>query len=430
MRDKKLYGDLKNSIDSIKIFDTHEHLMYESERRQKTIDFFIFFNGYASTDLMSSGLANEEMDRLKDPGLDLKRKWDIFNPYWEHIKNTGYAKVIKIALEDIYGVESIDLKNIEKVTEKIKEYKNTEYYEDILSKRCKIEFILNDIDLDEIGLEIRAPDADYFLSVMRNDELFELNTAEKLRKVEDKYNLSIDSLTDFVNLVDSNFEKRKESIHAFKIGIAYNRSILFEDVSFSEAEKSFLNVLKLQSYDSFSDSVSLFEIKPFQDYMYHYCIRKAISNNLPVQIHTGILEGNYNDIRNSNPLLLTDLLLKYREGKFDLFHIGYPYTDELIAMIKMYPNSYINLCWIPEISFNLYKNTLNLLIDIIPSNKIFGFGGDYLFVEGTYAAQKIARQALREVLYERVECKYFSFEEAIEFAEKVLYVNPKSVYLR
>ena len=428
MIDKKLYGDLKNSIDSIKIFDTHEHLMFESERRQKTLDFFIFFNGYASTDLMSSGLANEEMDRLKDPGLDLKRKWDIFNPYWEHIKNTGYAKVIKIALEDIYGVESIDLKNIEKVTEKIKEYKNTEYYEDILSKRCKIEFILNDIDLDEIGLEIRAPDADYFLSVMRNDELFELNTAEKLRKVEDKYNLSIDSLTDFVNLVDSNFEKRKESIHAFKIGIAYNRSILFEDVSFSEAEKSFLNVLKLQSYDSFSDSVSLFEIKPFQDYMYHYCIRKAISNNLPVQIHTGILEGNYNDIRNSNPLLLTDLLLKYREGKFDLFHIGYPYTDELIAMIKMYPNGYINLCWIPEISAHLYKNTLNLLIDIIPSNKIFGFGGDYLFVEGTYAAQKIARQALLEVLYDRVACKYFTFEEAIEFAEKVLYKNPKSVY--
>jgi predicted TIM-barrel fold metal-dependent hydrolase len=122
--------------------------------------------------------------------------------------------------------------------------------------------------------------------------------------------------------------------------------------------------------------------------------------------------------------------LKYRKGKFDLFHIGYPYTNELITMIKMYPNSYINLCWIPEISVNLYKNTLNLLIDIIPSNKIFGFGGDYLFVEGTYGAQKIARKALLEVLYKRVESKYFSFEEAVEFAEKVLNKNPKSIYLK
>lgn len=430
MRDKKLYGNLKSSIDNLKIFDTHEHLMYESERRTRTLDFFMFFNGYASTDLVSSGLTQENMERLKDPEVDLKTKWDIFRPYWEHIKNTGYAKTIKIALEDIYDVNSIDLNSIEIITEKISKYKKTEYYEDILRKRCKIEYILNDVDMEEIGHKIHEPDANYFLSVMRNDDLFELNTAEKLAKTEEKYNISITSLSDFIDLVDSNFEKRKDRIHAFKIGIAYNRSILFEDIGFNEAEKSFLKVLKLSRYDSFSDSVSLHEIKPFQDYMYHYCIKKAISYNLPVQIHTGMLEGNYNDVRNSNPLLLTDLLLKYREGKFDLFHIGYPYTNELITMIKMYPNSYINLCWIPEISINLYKNTLNLLIDIIPSNKIFGFGGDYLFVEGTYGAQKIARKALLEVLYERVENKYFSFEEAVEFAEKVLNKNPKSIYLK
>jgi hypothetical protein len=427
MRDKKLYEELKNNINSIKIFDTHEHLMCESERRIRALDFFMFFNVYASTDLVSSGLAQENMERLKDPEVDLKTKWNIFRPYWEHIKNTGYAKTIKIALEDIYDVDSIDLNSIEKITEKINKYKKTEYYEDILRKRCKIEYILNDIDTNH---EIHESDTNYFLPVMKNDDLFGLNTAEKLAKTEKKYNVSITSLSDFINLVDSNFEERKDRIYAFKIGIAYSRSMLFEDVDFNEAEKSFSKVLKLNRYDFFSDSVSLHEIKPFQDYMYHYCIKKAINYNLPVQIHTGILEGNYNDIRNSNPLLLTDLLLKYRKGKFDLFHIGYPYTNELITMIKMYPNSYINLCWIPEISVNLYKNTLNLLIDIIPSNKIFGFGGDYLFVEGTYGAQKIARKALLEVLYKRVESKYFSFEEAVEFAEKVLNKNPKSIYLK
>lgn len=430
MRDKKLYENLKSSVDNLKIFDTHEHLMYESERRTRNLDFFMFFDGYTSTDLVSSGLAQENMERLKDSEVDLKTKWDIFRPYWEHIKNTGYAKTIKIALEDIYDVDSINLNSIEKITEKINKFKKIEYYDDILRKKCKIEYILNDIDREKIGYKIHEPDTDYFLSVMRNDDLFELNTAEKLAKTEEKYNISITSLSDFIDLVDSNFEKRKASIHAFKICVAYNRSILFEDIGFSEAEKSFLKVLKLNRYDLFSDSISLHEIKPFQDYMYHYSIKKAISYNLPIQIHTGMLEGNYNDVRNSNPLLLTDLLLKYREGKFDLFHIGYPYTNELITMVKMYPHSYINLCLIPEFSMNLYKNTLNLLIDIIPSNKIFGFGGDYLFVEGTYGAQKIARKALLEVLYDRVENKCFSFEEAVEFAEKVLNKNPRSIYLK
>ena len=79
----------------------------------------------------------------------------------------------------------------------------------------------------------------------------------------------------------------------------------------------------------------------------------------------------------------------------------------------------------------LYKNTLKLLIDAATSNNIFGFlRGDYLFVEGTYGAQKIERKALLEVLYKRVENKYFSFEEAVEFAEKVLNKNPRSVYLK
>jgi hypothetical protein len=70
------------------------------------------------------------------------------------------------------------------------------------------------------------------------------------------------------------------------------------------------------------------------------------------------------------------------------------------------------------------------LIDLIPSNKIFGFGGDYLFVEGTYGAQKIAREALTEVLCKRIEEKYFTFEEAVKFAERILYLNPKNIYLK
>lgn len=73
---------------------------------------------------------------------------------------------------------------------------------------------------------------------------------------------------------------------------------------------------------------------------------------------------------------------------------------------------------------------LDLLIELLPSNKIFGFGGDYFFIEGTYGAQKIARKAITQVLYNRVKDKYFTFEEAIEFAHRVLYENPKNIYLK
>lgn len=52
MTDKKLFEDIKNTINEIKIFDTHEHLIYESELKEKYIDFFSFFIVYASVDLV------------------------------------------------------------------------------------------------------------------------------------------------------------------------------------------------------------------------------------------------------------------------------------------------------------------------------------------------------------------------------------------
>ena len=68
------------------------------------------------------------------------------------------------------------------------------------------------------------------------------------------------------------------------------------------------------------------------------------------------------------------------------------------------------------------------LIEIIPSNKIFGFGGDYMFIEGMYGSQKLARKAISELLYDKVVQGYFSFEHAIEFSTKILNQNPKAVY--
>jgi hypothetical protein len=51
-----------------------------------------------------------------------------------------------------------------------------------------------------------------------------------------------------------------------------------------------------------------------------------------------------------------------------------------------------------------------------------------MFVEGLYGSQKMARRSLVELLYKKIEQKYFTFEESLSFAEKILYLNPKNVY--
>lgn len=239
------------------------------------------------------------------------------------------------------------------------------------------------------------------------------------------------NLTTFFKGIDGIFEKKDEiGYMGVKTAIAYMRPISFEETTFAEADKIFSKIFKLKSYGFLEkkDFLSKDELKPLQDYLIHYLIQKAVEYDMPVQIHTGIFELLRNDVSNSNPNYLINLFIKYRKCNFDIFHAGYPYSDQLIAICKQFPNVYFDLCWIADISIHLYKDILNKLIEIIPSNKIFGFGGDYMFIEGLYGSQKLARKAISELMYKKVKQNYFSFDQAIGFAEKILNQNPRDLY--
>jgi uncharacterized protein len=436
LKDKKLYQDIKTAVDFIKVFDTHEHLIYESEWKDRNIDFYNIFLSYVDGDLLSSGLSPEDLDKLTRPEIDLEEKWKIFYPYWNLVKNTNYSKSAMIILEDLFLQKTLDYETTVKVTSQLKKEKGTKYFHKILREKAGIEYILNDIDPLELllGINQLEPDYDYFLPIFRVDEPIMISSKAQLEKMEKASDIAIYSFTDYLKYIDTIFEKRLNSIYGIKIGIAYGRDINFADVSSYDAEKAFGKLLNLKKYNWHkwhdSDNISIEDLRPFHDYMFHYFIKKAIDKDLPIQIHTGMLAGIDNDISNANPTKLIDIILKYKQARFDLFHTGYPYSDELICMVKAAPNCYFNMCWMPYISKTLYKNILNLAIELIPSSKIFGFGGDTAYVEISYAALKIARQLLVEVLYDRIKESYFSFEEALEFANRILSENPKKVYIK
>ncbi|MDP3063963.1 MAG: amidohydrolase family protein, partial [Chloroflexota bacterium] len=165
-----------------------------------------------------------------------------------------------------------------------------------------------------------------------------------------------------------------------------------------------------------------------QDYMMHQVIRAAIDAKLPIQIHTGLQEGNENIITNSDPTLLINLFVEYREAKFDLFHGGYPYISEFCVLAKNFANVYPDLCWVHLISPDAGRRQLHELIETVPGNKILAFGGDALAVEETYAHAVMARQVVARVLSEKVEDGYMSEAEALKLARMMLRDNPARLY--
>lgn len=149
----------------------------------------------------------------------------------------------------------------------------------------------------------------------------------------------------------------------------------------------------------------------------------AGQKNLVIQIHAGLLEGNDNVLTNSDPTLLVNLFSEYKEAKFDVFHGAYPYTRELAALAKNFPNVYVDMCWLHVISPSRARQALAEWLDTVPSNKIFGFGGDYVFAECIYGHSAMARENIARVLTEKVEEGTFTEVQAIDLARKLLHDN-------
>jgi len=167
--------------------------------------------------------------------------------------------------------------------------------------------------------------------------------------------------------------------------------------------------------------------KDVQDFLFHWIIEKAIENDLPIQIHTGYLAGNGNTLENSRPTKLNNLFLKYRKAKFILFHGGYPWTGEYGAMGKMFPNVYLDLVWLPQISRQAAVQAIDELLDLVPYNKFF-WGGDCAFIEESVGSLDFGKDVVAEVLAGRVERGLMSEDKARDVALKIFRENAIRVF--
>jgi predicted TIM-barrel fold metal-dependent hydrolase len=249
-------------------------------------------------------------------------------------------------------------------------------------------------------------------------------TRGDLRNLEADTGQAIHSLDDLCKAMRLALERAlMDGAVGIKIGLAYRRSIRFEKVARADAERVFTRL-----FGHLGEGPSWEEARPLQDYVVHQIIRLAIEHDLPIQIHTGLQEGNENLVTNSKPTHLTNLFIEYREAKFDVFHGGYPYMGELLALAKNFPNVYLDLCWLYIISPSAGARMLHEAIETIPANKIFAFGGDFIVPEGSYGHSVMARRVVSRVLSEKVEDGWLTEEEAVGLARLMLLDNPAALY--
>ncbi len=431
----KSYQEIRKHIDSIRLIDTHEHLPPESERVNKVVDVLSqFYLHYASSDLISAGMSPEDLVYIKDTKIPLDYRWATFESWWEKIRNTGYSRCMEIAARDLYGVDGINSETYKQLSRKMMERNKEGHYKWVLHEKAGIDVCVLDTLREDYDV-----DSDLFAPVLRVSEYASPRNKKDLEVLGKQFGNTIHNLGDYINLVKGRFDALEGMVVAVKIALAYDRSIFFEKRTFNEAEESLNKIFKTKGFswsplegteynELVQDGPGREELLPLQDYLVHLSIQEASRRGLPIQIHTGLHEGNKNIISNSNPELLVNLFLEYGEAKFDIFHGSWPYSSQLSALAKNFQNVYIDMCWMHIISPSRAMSALDEWLDEVPVNKIMGFGGDFLCVEGSYGHSVMARDNVARVLAKKVNDGVYVMDEAKKYANWILRDNPKRLF--
>ncbi|GAB4348485.1 MAG: hypothetical protein Kow0099_31060 [Candidatus Abyssubacteria bacterium] len=418
---KKLFAQ----IEQIHIIDTHEHLM----NRQMLCDLgfnliHAFEFEYLRDDLQTLGMdPNLLLGRASEPDSLIPE----LLPLLKQTRNTTYFRALFRAFRDLHGLvgDCLEPVALHAASRSISAaYEKSDWYPRVIRDTCRIRYLLRDMDYlvaeDDFVKPVIRMDSYLILrhrhllqSWLEKDPLF------ALRLTEAGYQERVRTFDDYLAVMDADFRKALEfGAVAIKVGIAYNRTLQFDEVPIDEANLIF------QLPD---EKTTWTDIKRFQDFIMFRIIETAAGHNLPVQIHTGLLAGGTNTLSHANPLHLTNIFLTFPHARFDVFHGGFPFTGELGSLALMFPNVYLDTCWLPLISYAGFKQALHEWLSYVPAGK-FLWGGDCFCAEGIYGAVVMMREALAEVLAQKVRDDEFDEELALYVARRILNQNAAGLF--
>lgn len=406
-----LYQDLLEKITSLCIIDTHEHVPVFKSPDASSRDFLsIYLASYARSDLRSAGMPAADLEKAMNSSLPLMDRWLLCEPYWKACKNTGYIQAHEWAARALYGIPQISRETINDLNSRFLAERSPDRYAHVL-QQLNILCAVVDSDLE--------CDRRYARPAFRMEEFVEKIRVENVRLA---LGVPICSFIEWLEACDETIDK---AIHrgavAFKSTIATDRTLEIGWGTYSEAEQSFIDALR-------EDNGSRQPSKGYQDFMFRHILNRITRLGLPVQLHTGMAASNANIISNGNPALLCPLFCEYRDTDFILMHMGFPYSNELSAIGKMFPNVYLDMCWAHILSPQAARNALSNWLDAMPVSKIMAFGGDAGHEDHICAYLQFARENVCRVLVEKVVQGAFSVDHAAWMAHMMFLDNPYRVF--
>lgn len=413
-------GEVTDFVLQEPLFDNHEHQGGFSgiDNRRDEINYREFL-GYAGADVEAAvwGFGRgERPDTDGDEG---------FFKAWSAVRTTGYGRATEMGCRAVLGTD-FTLENVPALNEAMAAFlqdKDAPTVYRSLFGTANVRWVANDCCWDsptKLDVFGGSNHPEFFGQTLRYDAVLTVANRGQVQGWEPVFDCALQRLSDLDRALDEYTEEARERgrLIGMKSAMPYQRRLDFSDSSFADAERAFESLMQGRGCD----------LKPLHDYLFHRFIQRAREFDLPVQLHTGYLAGNWGDPTQGDPGPLVPVLQRYRNVRFDLFHAGWPYSEVLGAIGKSLPNVWLDMCWAWAMNPAQMERILREWLAGVPHNKIFAFGADTgsPFCTVGYALQ--ARMGIARVLEAMVADGDCDRETAKLAARRIMHENARTLY--
>jgi len=425
---KRIHGEACRT----RVIDCHWHTILESEyekteHRPGLFDMF----GYFDRDI--GGM--QERGVIPDAG-DCKTDEERWLRLREAIRRSGnvtYYRHVWHTLRELFGLEDEELNddNWRGIHEKIRESsKEPGRFRTLIRDIAGIDLGIHNIFQFEGEAESghvpglmmgRKPLDEYRLSSVGVVELVQVGDPQTIRRVEKATDMDVRDAKSLSAALRRLMQIiKEEGAPSIKSQHAYGRTLLHENVTPAAATKALGKLMG-------DGKPTATELRKLQDFIFWRIAEYAGEIGLVFQIHTGI-QGNWLYMPDSDPRHLIEPIGALRETQFDLFHAGYPFTIELGLMAKHFVNVWPNMAWMYVITMEGSRRTLDEWIDLVPGDRILGFGSDVGWPELVVSHLSMARLCIADVLTKKVMLDLLTEETAMRVVRQILRENPVELY--
>jgi hypothetical protein len=417
------------AIDEILLVDSHEHLGLSgdvgvpdretapAERDWVEGEWDILrdlFGNYVAADLVVAGANPDTVQRLVDPSAgDIESRFSQVESVWEAVRHTGYGEGVRLIAAEVYGLDKLTLEGLERAQARLEELRRPGEMLRLLRETARLDHV--QIDGNTWACEADVAEPDFYLHDLSWWDF--CNGEIKSEAILRQTGIEVRTIQDLQEAMATVFRLFSPCAIAVKSQHAYNRTLEWKERSESEAGRALGVVLAGEGVDDETRLV-------LGDWCWARGVELAVEHDLPFKLHTGYYSRwsrmPVDRIRAGN---LCELLRRYPDARFVLMHTAYPYTDELIAIAKHYPNVWVDMCWAWSIDPHGTLEFFRRFLHAVPANKLFAFGGDTFSPTNTFAYSIQARRWLTRALEKEVAEGDLTCEQAIRIAHRIMHEN-------